>query len=222
MGGHWSLLACPFVVEGHGLVVESDESVWSGNRGGGAKLLHSRDMVQQNPQLNDPRTIIITKVCPLPALVHHCTTGKLVNNGIVTIQEDHRWLGSASTALPQTVWTLESQQIRRRGSRMEGRNDGGCEQRTVKDLAKFSRNVEPTRDQHNAFLQESLSPSAFLIVRLCFVSCNSRFIFPPPWNIIKDSLKLPTSIVEQPVAPFPIPTTAHTRSGWLSMQLGST
>ena len=31
MGGNWSLLACLFVVEGHGLVVESDESVWSGN-----------------------------------------------------------------------------------------------------------------------------------------------------------------------------------------------
>jgi hypothetical protein len=198
--------------------------VWSGNRGGGAKLLHSRDMVQRNPQLNDPRTIIITKVRPLPALVHHCTTGKLVNNGIVTIQEDHRWPGSASTALPQTVRTLESQ--RRRGSRMEGRNDGGCEQRTVKDLAKFSRNVEPTRDQHNAFPQESLSHVLCIGVLNCPFTLikisRSRFIFPPPWNIIKDSLKLPTSIVEQPVAPFPIPTTARTRSGWLSMQLGST
>ena len=44
--------------------------------------------------------------------LHHGTTGKLVSNRMVTIQEDHRWSGSASTALPQTMRTLESQRRR--------------------------------------------------------------------------------------------------------------
>src|SRR5258705_10806276 len=101
-----------------------------------------------SPQLNNPRTIIIAKVRPLPTLVHHCITGKLVNNGIITIQEDHRWPGSASTALPQTGRTLES--YRRRGARMEGRNDAGCEQRTYRNSElRLEMVVEPTHDQHN-------------------------------------------------------------------------
>ena len=41
------------------------------------------------------------------------TTGRSVSD---TIQEDHRWSGSASTALPQTMQTLESQQRRGPGS----------------------------------------------------------------------------------------------------------
>jgi hypothetical protein len=38
VGGHWSPLACPFAVEGHGLVVGSDASAGSGDRGGGVSF----------------------------------------------------------------------------------------------------------------------------------------------------------------------------------------
>jgi len=104
--------------------------------------------------------------CKLSPPAHHSATSKLVSNGMVTIREDHRWSGSASTALPQTMRIFESQWRRgfvemntwqvcggsqshswcalegeRRtqwdnGAIMEGRNDGGCGQRT-KYFAKF-------------------------------------------------------------------------------------
>ena len=177
--------------------------------------------------------------CRHSSPIYH-TTGRWVSD---TIQEDHRWSGSASTALPQTMRTLESQQRRGPGSvemnehmaglaakvhlreqcimgwsRIEGRNDGGCEQRAAKDFAKFSCSNSKRLNQHVTsatripcgFSLESSSRDSTPEIKTVCVSCwcigvlncpftllhkisrrTIHFIFPPfapPRNIAKDPL----------------------------------